>query len=205
MILGVVVAVLVGAALVAAGAVHLGGPSGSGAQMRAIQLPERLGMFEDQIVVDRQHGSAANTASLALQEDHTAQLTVAAYQRAYPGAAAAFRAYANSTLELLPDVVAVRAPTPGLTVGPVADPADLGLAMDMSTVESFGDVSCVVYTEEQTLAGHPVPPSSLTYGQCLRSGPHLSVFVWGGGFDGNSGRTAIVALTDAAYNAVAGS
>jgi hypothetical protein len=30
------------------------------------------------------------------------------------------------------------------------------------------------------------------------------VFVYGGGFDGNTGRDAIVALTNAAYNAVTG-
>jgi hypothetical protein len=138
-------------------------------------------------------------------ERDTCRLTLAEYRRAYPGAAVAYRGYANASLAIFTDVVAVRAPSPGLTIGPVGDPADLGLAMDEDTVESFGDVSCVVTTQEEVLAGQPVKPSSLIYGQCQRSGPHLSVFVRGSVLQGNGGRDAIVALTNAAYDAVAGS
>ena len=99
----------------------------------------------------------------------------------------------------------MRAPSPGLTVGPVADPKDLGLAMDETTAESFGTVSCVVTATALAVAGQAVNPASLIYGQCQRSGPHLSVFVRGSGFQGDGGRDEIVALTDAAYDAVVGS
>ena len=174
----------------------------SGAQTTPIRLPARLGQFEDLVAVTRQH-SASAAAFQARMQGHTASLTIAAYERAYSGASVAYRAYADNTLELLPSVIAVRAPSPGLTLGPVMDPADLGLAIDDHTVQLFGDVSCAVYNGA-VVAGQKVNPASLTYEQCQRTGPHLSVFVYGGGFDGNTGRDAIVALTNAAYNAVTG-
>jgi hypothetical protein len=170
-----------------------------------IKLSERVGAFEDLVAVVRRHGSAALAVGQARRTGDTTRLTVAAYRRAYPGAAVAYREYANETLERFADVIAVRAPSPGLTVGPVADPKDLGLAMDETTAESFGSVTCVVTTTGPAMAGQAVKPSSLIYGQCQRSGPHLSVFVRCSGFQGDSGRDEIVALTDATYDAVAGS
>jgi hypothetical protein len=175
----------------------------NGAQTTPVRLPVQLGQFEDLVAVTRQH-SAAAAANQARVQGHTARLTIAAYERAYSGAPVAYRAYANSTLELLPSVIAVRAPSPGLTLGPVMDPADLGLAIDDRTVQLFGDVSCAVYNGAVP-AGRKVNPVSQTYEQCQRTGLHLSVFVYGGGFDGNTGRDAIVALTNAAYDAVTGS
>ena len=175
----------------------------NGAQTTPVRLPVRLGQFEDLVAVTRQH-SASAAAGQARVQGRTASLTIAAYERAYSGAPVAYRAYANSTLELLPSVIAVRAPSPGLTLGPVMDPADLGLAIDERTVQLFGDVSCTVYNGTVP-AGRKVNPASLTYEQCQRTGLNLSVFVYGGGFDGNPGRDAIVALTNAAYNAVTGS
>jgi len=174
----------------------------NGTQTTPIRLPARLGQFEDLVAVTRQH-SASAAAFQARMQGHTASLTIAAYERAYSGASVAYRAYADNTLELLPSVIAVRAPSPGLTLGPVMDPADLGLAIDDHTVQLFGDVSCAVYNGA-VVAGQKVNPASLTYEQCQRTGPHLSVFVYGGGFEGNTGRDAIVALTNAAYNAVTG-
>lgn len=103
----------------------------------------------------------------------TARLTVAAYSRAYGGAAAAFHDYADSFSDEPMTVVAVRASSPGLTVGPVEDPADRHL-----------------------------DPSKFYYTQCQRTGSQLTVLVFGQ-FHGDAGKRDAVALTNGAYRAVA--
>jgi hypothetical protein len=193
---------LVAVISVASGITHFGTSSGPGTQTRAIMLPEHMGVFEDLSMFDRRY-AASVVAGDATMDGHAARLTVTAYERAYPGASAAFDSYTNNNFDYIAGVVAVRAPSPGLTIGEVDDPADAGLSMDLQTVESFGDVSCVILNSALTSAGQPVKPSSLMYTKCQRSGPHLSVFTGGTGFQGNSGRDAIVALTNAAYDAAA--
>lgn len=185
-----------GAAVVSASA--QAAPAGD-ASTAAVKLPERLGSFEDLATIALDKSSKYGALDRKLEAD-TARLTIAEYQKAYHGASVAFRDYANQSLSRTVAVIAVRAPSPGLTDGPVAKPSDLGLAMDQNSVHSFGNVSCIVDAPLIT-AGNPVKPSSLTYATCQRSGPDLTVMVTGSQFQGATGLQTMLSLTNGAYDA----
>ncbi len=178
-----------------------------------LSLPDTLPGFQDRI--------QANTAVVATgtmssdrkkqliadqraRSDSTTSLTITAYQAANPGAAVSFRQYSDPTLSQNADVIAVRAKYPGLTIGAVTDPADLGLAAPPRQVVGVGDVQCLVEQSQVTPAGSEVPDTAITT-MCRRTGPGLTVQVFGGGsFKGSDQQDVIVGLTNDAWAAVAG-
>jgi len=213
---GLVLAVAVGAILVATKAAHLGSPTDAPqpASSTPVSLPNALPGFADFLTVNKTAIAASSmsadkkAAQLAKQEanqSNVEQLTVASYRRASPGAAVAFHGYADSGLEHFVNIIAIRAAYPGLTLGPVPDPAYLGLAVPQQQVKSFGQVDCLVTQSRTTLAGKPVDPDNDVTTMCQRTGDSLSVQVYGGGgFTGVAGQQAMVALTNSAWNAASG-
>jgi hypothetical protein len=170
-----------------------------------LTLPSNLAGFSDVLVTfaGKTH-TAANVQRQRANQAKVKAATEAAYRQAFAGAATAYRAYSDSALQKLPWVIAVRAPTPGLTIGPVQDPAFLGLATPDRSVMTVGHVSCLIVWLQPTVAGQTPPPSSEHTANCQRSGPGLSVFVGGSGFVGPAGLQSMAGVTNAAWSAVGG-
>jgi hypothetical protein len=208
LLVGLVVGVAVG---VGAGALLFGSDDGSGAKSAAadtkpIKLPDTLGGFGDLVAVTASK-SNGDSQQVDRQRDHQAKLksmTEPAYSKAFGGAAATYRAYSDSGLEKTPYVIAVRAEAPGLTLGPVTDPAYLRLATPDREVKTFGEVSCQILWNPPTLEGKTPDPASQYVLNCQRSGSGVTVFVGGSGFVGPADVQAMVGLTNAAWSAVSG-
>jgi hypothetical protein len=178
-----------------------GGGTSTAANTEAIALPATLGTYKDIVEVTKSknpQGSAV--ASIEKRIGNTTKLTTAAYSDAFGGAASAFRAYSDNSLEQMPNVVAVRAEAPGITYGPVADPADLGLAKNQNEVQKVGEVECLIFWEP-VIAGRKPEPRQEHVRQCQRVGDGRTAFVFGNGFDGPDGLSAMANLTDQAWTA----
>lgn len=205
---GLILAVGVGAVLVKTKTIRLGSPAAdSGVSNAPITLPAQLDGFTDIVQAMGAIGedSAQRTKAVAFRRDteaKTESLTRAAYEKAYPGASAAYRGYARADLSVLVSVIAVRAPSPGLTLGPVGDPATLAVAVLPQQIKVFGEVRCQVAQEQITPAGKPVDPSLDLTVLCQRSSANLTVRVSGSPFQGADGQQSIVALTNAAWTAL---
>jgi hypothetical protein len=182
------------------------GGGGAAVSTHSITLPSTLDGFQDLTAAAKARGARPSVVSKQRADQVRVETaTVAAYRQAYGGAAVAYRAYANPGLTLLPYVIAVRASSPGMVLGPVPDAAYLGLAKPPRQVVDSGPVQCEVDWEPPTAAGHPAPPSSELVAACQRTGGGVTVFTGeGGGFKGPSGLSRAVALTNAAFSAVGG-
>jgi hypothetical protein len=177
------------------------------ADARPINLPSSLAGFRDDLEVEV--AKAPKGSDIVKQQtDHQAQVrrdTTAAYSKAFGGAASAYRQYSDDELLKRPYVIAVRAETPGLTLGPVVDPAYLKLAVPLTEVKTVGQVSCEINWSPQALEGQTPRPSSEHVISCQRSGSTLTVFAGGGsGFDGPTGLATMAGIVNAAYSAIAG-
>jgi hypothetical protein len=102
-------------------------------------------------------------------------------------------------------VIAVRAEAPGLTLGPVVDPAYLKLATPDREVKTFGDVQCEVIWNPPALQGQTPDPKNELTANCQRAGSGVTVLVGGSSFDGAQNQQLMVALTNAAWSAASGS
>lgn len=215
LVAGLLIAVVVGGVLAVSGLLHFGSASKDPARVSsaAIALPTSLPGFQDYVAANKaarsrssSGASARTTQILEAQRANSVKvsgLTTAAYQQANPGAAVAFRQYADATVEHQPSVIAVRATYPGLTNGPVIDPAYLKLAVAPQRIQSFGEVDCLI-VGASTPAGEQVDPTQMYTSVCQRTGPALTVIVYGGNFSGTDGQQSMVSLTDAAWAAIAG-
>lgn len=203
---GVLVVVLVGV-LIAVGAMHFGSGASSTAKVdkTPIELPDRLGAYQDEVAAAKaKGGSASNIDALQARLDKVAGLTTDVFQKAYGGAAAAVRTYSSASLEQQASVIAVRSGSPGLTDGVVQDAASLGLAVPFEAIARFGEVSCIVHQQKSVPAGQKVDPQDAIYSFCERTGPGLTVIATGSSFNGDSGRAEITGLVDAAFEAISG-
>ena len=182
------------------------GPTSTTAGTRPISLPASLDGYRDAADVMAAKGAKASIISARRKnEAAVAAATQAAYSRAYGGAASAFRNYSDAGLSKFPYVIAVRAATPGLTIGPVQDPKFLGLATPEREVKTVGAVQCQIDWSPPTVAGQTPAPSSELVVACQRSEGRLSVFVASGGFAGPAGLAALVGLTNSAFSAASAS
>jgi hypothetical protein len=209
---GLLLALAVGLGL---GALLFGsGGSGSGtggsagaADARAIKLPESLGQFKDRIDVLAAHGKPSATSAQRANEAKLHSGTVAAYSKAFGGAAVDYRAYADSSFNHLFYVIAVRAHAPGLTVGPTEDLAAyrsfFRIAYPLEQVVQVGSVSCHVSWQTVPVGQTPAPDDEHSVG-CQRTAGGVTVFVGGSGFTGPSGLQAMAALTNSALRSVTG-
>jgi hypothetical protein len=172
---------------------------------KPISLPAALSGYKDLAAAIAANGAkGTRLQSQVTNQAHVRAATEAAYHTAFAGAASAYRAYSDSALSQQLYVIAVRAPAPGMTIGPVSDPAFLGLATPEREVKSAGDVSCQIEWLPPTVAGHTAPASSEHVVACQRSASGVTVFTGSSGFTGPSGLQAMAGFTDAAWAAASG-
>jgi hypothetical protein len=182
------------------------GTTGGGtSSTEPISLPAEIDGYSELVkaVEARQSPDKVVEDQIANQEA-TGKATEAAYSKAFDGAATAYRTYADSELLQLPYVIAVRAEAPGMTIGPVVDPASVGLAKPEREVRAVGDVECqIIWSPPVTEGTKPDPSSELTT-NCQRSGSGATVFIGSAGFEGPGGLKDMVSFTEAAWDAVTG-
>lgn len=203
-VIGVVVTALVGMVLTLTGVLSVGG-SDDAANTTPVELPEQLDGLRDTGAV----AIAKNAQSgqpVADRNRRTGDLTAQRYQQAFGGAAAGVRQYAPDDLSMFFSVVAVRAPSSGLVNGVQADPADLELAAAPQIIEFVQDsaVECAATVNRSVPAGQEVEDSFRITPVCRRADDALTVYVYGNA-EGAEGRARMVALTNAAFDAVRGS
>lgn len=183
------------------------GGSGTAADTRAIQLPPSLGQFKDRTDVVAAHTKASTASAQRTNETKVHSATVAAYSKAFGGAAADYRAYADAGLTHLAYVIAVRGNAPGLTIGPTEDltayRSFFQIAYPLDQVTAVGSVSCHI-NWQPTPVGKTPPPVDERIVACQRSANGVTVFVGGSGFTGPSGLQAMAALTNSAFTSVSG-
>jgi hypothetical protein len=123
------------------------------------------------------------------------------YRKAYGGATADYRAYADADLETIVSVIAVRADSPGLTFGQVADAKDLGLEKPPYEIVDVDGAECRVGWQPIVI-GQDVTDDKEHVDACQKSQDGLTVFVQGGGLDGQDGLDTASKLASAAFDAV---
>lgn len=185
-----------------------GGTRGAGApagevDTRAIELPAELAGLRDRADVVEQTAGAERAATERDNAEKTRTRTEEWYGHAYDGAGFGMRAYADDDLEFLPTVIAVRAPSPGLTSGPVADPEVLGIEAGPGVpvlVESDG-VECLEFSAVTVPEGQQVDPEDVVTSLCLATAEDRTVFVHGIS-GGKEGQERAIALARAALDAI---
>ena len=192
----------VAAVLIATGVLSL--HKTTAADTRPVVLPSVLADLSDSADVQSSVKGAKPAVVEAARANNlkTAQRTAAAYSKASGGAPAGVRTYSDSNSERNAVVIAVRAASPGLTIGPVLDPDYLGLAQSQQRVETTGDVDCVIFAQQLTPKGQPIADDNDLTTICQRTGPTLTVQVHGSRFTGPTGRDHMVAVVNAAWTAV---
>ncbi len=203
-----VAAVVVGLAVgFGIGAIAFGGGSSgtttTTVSTKPIQLPASLGGLNDvsAVVASKRRGSVAKQTRA--NEAKVRAMTAAAYSHAFGGAAATYRRYSDSGLTRQVYVIAVRSGAPGLTIGPVVDPAYLGLATPEREVKTIGSVSCEI-DWTPVVAGNKPQPSDEHVAVCERSGSTVTVFVGGSGFSGPTGLQSLAGLASQAWSVAGG-
>jgi hypothetical protein len=176
--------------------------TGGSTNTEPISLPSTLGDFKDIVDVAKTSGSGSSADTQSKMQDATRTATEEAYKKAYDGAAVAYRAYSDAGRERTPWVIAVRAKSPGLVLGPVSDPKLLQLANLPREVVDVGQAQCEVTWSPITPAGQTPPPESEIATVCQRTGNDLTVFVGGNGFTGPDSPRALADVADAAWAAV---
>ena len=177
-----------------------GSESATAADTRPITMPETLGGMSTLVAVTTEKGGADKGKQMQQRNDHTIALTTEAYQKAYDGAAVGVQLYTNDELLFYGTAIAVRAESPGLTLGPVSDPADIGLAQNMREIVAVGDAECLVVHTRGTRAGETPDPDDSITSLCQRSGPDGTAMVYGNaGRDGGATQTDVVKMVDELY------
>jgi hypothetical protein len=169
-----------------------------------IALPAKIDGLAELVTVIESKGSSKGAKDQIENQEALSKETSAAYSTAFDGAAAAYRAYADSELLKMPYVIAVRAEAPGMTIGPVVDPEYLGLAKPEREVQAVGEVECQIVWSPPVPEGQTPEPSSELTTNCQRSGSGASVFVGSAGYEGPSGLREMAGFTEAAWKAVVG-
>jgi outer membrane murein-binding lipoprotein Lpp len=207
-VLGTLLAAALAVAAVALAGCGGGGSSSDGGggevSTAAIELPDEIdGLTEIVKAIEAKKSPAPLIKSQTKNQAETAEMTEAAYTKAFGGASAAYRQYADPELLKMPYVIAVRAEAPGMVIGPVYDPAFLGLANAEREVKAVGEVECQVLWSPPTTKGAKPDPSSELTSNCQRVGSGASVFVGSAGYEGPGGLREMASFTEAAWKAVA--
>jgi hypothetical protein len=199
-----VVALAVGLGI---GAIAFGGSddgtSGEG-RTAAISLPAEIDGYPELMkAIEANDPPAKLHKEQGANQEKVAAATAAAYSKAFGGAAAAYRSYADASLEEMPYVIAVRTEAPGLVIGPVLDPGFLDLVNAQREVRSVGEVECQIVWGPPAVKGTRPDPSSELTTNCQRTGAGMTVFVGSAGFEGPDGLKSMASFTEAAWKAVA--
>jgi hypothetical protein len=144
-----------------------------------ITMPDTLAGFRTTVAVSTEKGGADRGKQMAERNSRTIDLTVKSYQQAYDGAAVGVQMYSTDGLDFFGTAIVVRAESPGLTIGPIPDPADLGLAQNMRETVVVGDAECLVNHTRGTVAGKTPDPQDDLTSLCQRTGPGLTVQIFG--------------------------
>ena len=211
LVAGLVIAVVVDGVLVATKALHFGSTTAS-VNTAPISLPASLPGYQDLLAASSAKAGASLSADkkatlIQKQKDNQTKvksLTIAAYQQAYGGAAVDAHTYSDADLMHFVTVIAVRAKAPGLTLGPVSDPAYLGLAVSQQQVVRSGEVDCEMVQTMSVPAGQTPEPKNVIYPVCQRTADGLTVQVFGGSMQGAEGQQTMIALVNDAWAAVNG-
>lgn len=183
-VIGLVVAALVGVALYLTDVIRFGDDEGgaAGPDTTAITMPAEIGPYAPTIERTKERGATPEMVA-AQEARYTKQsaATAAALSQAFDGAAAASQVYATADLMSLGFATVVRAESPGLFLPQVGDPADLGLAVNRENLETLGDVTCLTYYPQTYQAGTTPDRNELRVNLCQRTGPGLTVRFYGGG------------------------
>jgi hypothetical protein len=200
--IGIVLAIVAVAALLLTNVLSWGSSSNATdkpADSSPITMPDTLGGLQTMTAVLTAK-DPSKSAAVIDRNTRTADLTSKAYQQAYGGAAAAVQQYSNADLLFFGTAIAVRGESPGLTVGPVADPADLGLAQNVREVVTVGTAQCVVNHTVTTVAGKTPDPKNDVTSVCQRTGPGLTVQVFGnGGEQSGVSQQTMASMADELY------
>ncbi|MDQ6658077.1 MAG: hypothetical protein M3Z00_07615 [Actinomycetota bacterium] len=204
--LGVVITLVVATVLLLTKAMSFGSTAAAAqVDTRPISLPATLGTVIDQNDALDARGkgqhAAKNSADRRAISARTHARTAADYQAAFGGSAVAVRDYADSGLTFVATVIAVRAPSPVLLIGPDPDPKDLGMALSQRQSQIFGDVDCLVTSTQVVAEGEKPDPERQLTAVCRRSGAGLTVYTHGAG-NGPAGQRQMIALTSAAFEEV---
>lgn len=199
---GFVAACVIGAILLVTGAASFGG---GGVNGDPVEMPESLGGYSTQHLASEQAaGEGGVPEGFVERMDNSIRLTGEHYANAHDGAGVGVQGYADDDLAFLPVVVAIRDDAPGLTVGVVSDPADLGLAVPQREVIEVDGVECVIFRTLNTVEGAEEDPEDRTTPVCQRSEDGFTVMVHGPTARGQDGQDRMVDLTNAAFDELSG-
>ncbi|WP_206789821.1 hypothetical protein [Amycolatopsis sp. MtRt-6] len=169
----------------------LDGPSGGpltapadlGGLSRAQDAVAKLDKAKGQALIDRIGKSDRETA--------------ARVSAAYGGAGAVVQQYQDDQLLRSVQLLAVRAPSPGL-VAPYQDAAALGLAAPSTELVRFGDVQCLVH-HDPVRAGSTPDPDQTSVQTCQRTGPGLTVTLRSLSSEGNRDPREMAGILEEAW------
>ncbi|MGW3966597.1 hypothetical protein ACWED2_42745 [Amycolatopsis sp. NPDC005003] len=169
----------------------LGGPSGE--PLTAPATLGGLGHAQDAIAkVDKAKGQAMIDRITKADRE-----TAARASAAYGGAGAVVQQYQDDRLRRSFQLLAVRAPSPGLVV-PYEDPEALGLATPSNELVRFGDVQCLVHHDPVNAGSTPDPEGS-SVRTCQRVGPDLTVTLRSLSSEGNRDPREMAGLVEEAW------
>ena len=193
LLLGLVVAVGVGAVLVATGTMKFGGAT-AGPDTRPIILPAEIDGMTDARSLTLPSSVDRSMRELVGQLPEIVPRAEQDLSRAYGGASAKVQAYADPDLSKFVLVEVVRGDSPGLTVIPTS-----AAGGPTSTIIRREDVECLVLQIPQSSGSKARTIPTV----CQRSGGGLTVRVLGNDtFGGDDGVNDLFAATDAFYNGV---
>lgn len=184
LVAGLVIAALIVAGLFLTDVAHFGDDEDDavGVDTAAIVMPSKIGAFSLAVdEIERVSGKPETAAEQGERIAKRTEATAAGLTAAYSGAAAASQVYATEGLTSQPWATVVRAQSPAPFLASVVDPADLGLSVNRENLLTDGDVSCVIYYVETYPTGKLPADNDRRVQYCQRTGPALTVRVYGGG------------------------
>ncbi|WIX91962.1 hypothetical protein [Amycolatopsis sp. DG1A-15b] len=168
-----------------------GGPSG-----RSLSAPPRLGELsrspEAIAKFDARQGQAMITGIEKADRETAARVSAA-----YDGAGALAQHYQDDRLRRGVQLIAVRAPSPGL-VAIYDDFAALGQGAPGTELVRIGDVQCLRHNGPAAPGSAPAPQESFVT-NCQRTGPDLTVTLRSLSSEGNRDPRELAALVDQAW------
>ncbi len=163
---------------------------------RELAAPPRLGGLsraEDAIAkIDKVNGQATIARIEKTDREDTARVSAA-----YGGAAAVVQQYQNDQLRRAVQLIAVRAPSPGL-VAPYVDVEALGLAAPGTELVRVADVQCLRHNGSVP-AGSAPDSTQVVVTNCQRTGPNLTVTLKSLSSEGNRDPRELAGLVDQAW------
>jgi hypothetical protein len=172
-----------------------GGPSG-----RPLSAPATLGGLDrSQEVISKL--DETNGRAQADRLGRTDRETAGRVSEAYGGAGTVVQQYHDDRLERSFQLIAVRAPSPGL-VAPYEDTEALDLAAPSTELVRVGDVQCLRHNDPTSAGSTPDPDRSVVT-HCQRTGPDLTVTLRSLSSEGNRDPRELAGIVEQAWRELA--